>query len=467
MSQNATIFDLHERVLGDYRDFIHSFIQIADDRAREFIEQALLEEERLWPEPLLQLSPAYKRAASVDELAGRGLLHPETARIFRTKDNRPFQLYQHQIEAIEKATRGESFVVTSGTGSGKSFCYFIPIVDTIVRSPELQRPVALIVYPMNALANSQMAMLEQMAQSYLGRTGRDFPIRFARYTGETPKEERRAICNDPPHILLTNYMMAELMMVRPEDRGLLREGASRLFLVFDELHTYRGRQGADVAMLVRRLKARMNRQPVLHIGTSATMVAHRDATPEERRQAVADFASLFFGHPIGPDRVIEETLEPLTEGGPPPRRKFGVASTRPCPRSWKRSVAIPWCGGWNTLWVSRPRRTGGCAAGCRALSLMPRGNLRRSAGGTKRYADKGCARCCSTPCISRPKTGSRSSLSSCISSSARGELSMPPSSLSSNADLAWKSVRPTRVRRSGRRFDFAVSAVRTTTVWFK
>jgi len=311
-----TIFDLHESVVGDYRDFVHSFIQIADDRAREFIEQTLLEEERLWPEPLLQLSPAYKRAASVDELAARELIHPETARIFRMPDNRPFQLYQHQVDAIEKASRGESFVVTSGTGSGKSFCYFIPIVDAIVRSPDLQRPVALIVYPMNALANSQLAMLEQMAQGYLARTGREFPVRFARYTGETSEEERRAIRNDPPHILLTNYMMAELMMVRPEDRGLLREGTSRLFLVFDELHTYRGRQGADVAMLVRRLKARMNRKPVIHIGTSATMVAHRDATIEERRQAVADFASHFFGHTIDASNVIEETLEPITEGLP-------------------------------------------------------------------------------------------------------------------------------------------------------
>jgi len=312
-----TIFDLHQAVLSDYRDFVHSFIQVADDRARAFIKQALLKEEKLWPEPLLQLSPAYKQAANVDELAEQGLLHPETARIFRTPDGHPYVLYQHQVEAIEKAAQGESFVVTSGTGSGKSFCYFIPIVDAVVRNPNFQRPVALIVYPMNALANSQLAALQSLAENYLKRTGRDFPLRFARYTGETPEEERQKIRHDPPHILLTNYMMAELMMVRPEDQGLLQEGASPLFLVFDELHTYRGRQGADVAMLVRRLKARMNRQPVLHIGTSATMVAHRGATPEERRKAVAKFASRFFGHSFEAEDVIEETLDPITVGGPP------------------------------------------------------------------------------------------------------------------------------------------------------
>jgi len=209
--ERLSIFDLHRLVMDDYRDFVHSFIQIADERVREFVEQALLHKEHLWPEPLLQLSPAYKRAASVDELAKRGLIHPETSQIFRTREGRPFQLYQHQVEAIEKAARGESFVVTSGTGSGKSFCYFIPIIDAIVRSPERERPVALIVYPMNALANSQLATLEELRKRYETRTGRDFPIRFARYTGETPEEERRKIRRDPPHILLTNYMMAELL----------------------------------------------------------------------------------------------------------------------------------------------------------------------------------------------------------------------------------------------------------------
>ncbi|HOL44293.1 MAG TPA: DEAD/DEAH box helicase [Methanothrix sp.] len=340
-----TIFDLHSQILKDYRDFVHSFIQIADDRAREFIEQALMEEERLWPEPLLQLSPAYKRVATVDELAQRGLIHPETARIFRNKEGKPLHLYQHQVEAIERASRGESFVVTTGTGSGKSLCYFIPIVDAVVREPDLQRPLALIIYPMNALANSQLEMLRELKDNYEKRTGREFPVRFKRYTGETPEEERQSIRHDPPHILLTNYMMVELMMVRPEDKELFREGESKLFLVFDELHTYRGRQGADVAMLVRRIKARMNRNPVIHIGTSATMVAHRNATAEERRMAVSDFASRFFGHRIGTENVIEETLEPLTEGGMPSQTELSSSFDEPLPSDpelFRRHPLVRW-----------------------------------------------------------------------------------------------------------------------------
>jgi len=94
----------------------------------------------------------------------------------------------------------------------------------------------------------------------------------------------------------------------PSTRGLR-------FLVFDELHTYRGRQGADVAMLVRRLKERCAGPGLIHVGTSATMVAHREATSEERRQAVAEFASRFFGHAFGPEKVIEETWNHSPWGG--------------------------------------------------------------------------------------------------------------------------------------------------------
>jgi Lhr-like helicase len=339
-----SIFELHERVLADYGDFVGSFVRIADERLREFVRQMLEEERRLWPEPLLQLSPAYRRAQTVEELAREGVLHEETARIFRRADGRSFRLFQHQVEAIRLAAEGKSFVVTSGTGSGKSFCYFIPIVDAVVRQPGESGLVAIVVYPMNALVNSQEQALRELARRYRERTGREMPVRFARYTGETPEEEREQIRRHPPHILLTNYVMAELLLVRPEDRNLITPHSalptshspsairhSPFFLVFDELHTYRGRQGADVAMLVRRLRARLERPRVVHIGTSATLVAHPDATPEERRQVVADFASRFFGTSITPAEVIEETLEPATVGGPPTPEELRKTLSEPFP----------------------------------------------------------------------------------------------------------------------------------------
>ncbi|GIV88246.1 MAG: DEAD/DEAH box helicase [Chloroflexus sp.] len=343
----ASIFDLHTGVIEEYRSFVESFIHIADDRIRKTVTQAL-DDRHLWPEPFVQLSPAYAPDETVDDLARRGLLHADTAHFFRTDTNAPFRLYRHQREALAHAVRGESFVVTSGTGSGKSVCYFLPIIDYLLRNPEPAMGVqALIIYPMNALVNSQEQALTRLANQYRQRTGKPFPIRFARFTGETPDTQREELRQNPPHILLTNYMMTELMLVRPDDQRLIgKTGRSETerslkFLVFDELHTYRGRQGADVAMLVRRLKQQCAAPNLVHIGTSATMVSAPDATVTERRQTVADFASRFFAHPITEAQVIEETLEPITVGGEPSAHEVQAAITAPLPTTWEALRAHP------------------------------------------------------------------------------------------------------------------------------
>ncbi len=130
-----TIFDLLDRALGDYRDFVGSFLNIADERAREYVKRVLEEEEYLWPESLLQLSPSYAQGPTVEELVREGVLHPETARIFYRRGE-PIRPFRHQEEAIRRAARGQSFVVTGGTGSGKTLCYFIPIIDYLVRQPQ-------------------------------------------------------------------------------------------------------------------------------------------------------------------------------------------------------------------------------------------------------------------------------------------------------------------------------------------
>jgi len=351
MNTMYTIFTLHEATLADYRDFVRSFFLIADERARAFVDQALEEEAHLWPEPLVQLSPSYETGPSVDELAREGVIADETARIFCRPDGTPFRLYRHQEEAIRKALAGESIVVTSGTGSGKSLCYFLPIVESLVRQPDTgERVAALVVYPMNALVNSQHQALVALKERYEQALGRPFPVTFAKYTGETTDADREEMRRRPPQILLTNYVMAELLLVRPEDQRFLERavtgeqraergksepplaarrlplaGTGLRFLVFDELHTYRGRQGADVAMLVRRLKERCAANDLVHIGTSATMIARPQAGAQERRQAVADFATRFFGHPFGPEQIIEETLAPFTEGGPPSTEELQAA----------------------------------------------------------------------------------------------------------------------------------------------
>ena len=166
------IFDLHTNVLTDYGDFVRSFFSIADDKAREYVDRALIDEAQLWPDFLMQVSPSYERTATVAELAEQGALHPEAARIFTDGKGKPFHLYRHQVEALGKARRGESYVVTSGTGSGKSLTYFLPIFhDLLLRPAAGDRVAALVVYPMNALVSSQLQALEKLKAGYERATG--------------------------------------------------------------------------------------------------------------------------------------------------------------------------------------------------------------------------------------------------------------------------------------------------------
>jgi len=188
-----SIFDLHATVLTDYRDFVRSFFDIADPRARAFIDHALEDERHLWPDFLLQVSPSYPRVETVDDLARRGVLHEETARVFRNKDGSPVHLFRHQSDALRRALSQESYVVTSGTGSGKSLTYFLPIIDNLIRNPHTaDRVAAFLVYPMNALVNSQLNDLTERKKQYEARYGRPFPVSFAKYTGDTSETDRMA-----------------------------------------------------------------------------------------------------------------------------------------------------------------------------------------------------------------------------------------------------------------------------------
>ena len=131
---------------------------------------------------------------------------------------------------------------------------------------------AIVVYPMNALANSQLLELEKFLK--FGYPTDGDPVRFGRYTGQEGKEIRRQILADPPDILLTNYVMLELVLTRPDERKHLILAAQGLrFLVLDEMHTYRGRQVVGVALLVRRLRNVCASPNLQVIGTSATMAS--------------------------------------------------------------------------------------------------------------------------------------------------------------------------------------------------
>ena len=308
------VFELRDRLVSDYASYTRSFIKIADPRISNRVESALAGGE-FWPDPMLQLNPNFLPGGTIDELVKDGTLHPECAKIFRVEKSDTDQtgkqllLHTHQREAILKANQEKkSYVLTSGTGSGKSLAYIVPIVDHVLRNGSGRGIQAIVVYPMNALANSQDEELGKFLKR--GYPEGHPPVRFARYTGQEKGPEREAIRGNPPDILLTNYMMLELLLTRSEDRELVRAAQGVRFLVFDELHTYRGRQGADVALLIRRCRLAFGGHEMICIGTSATMAS--GGSTEAQKREVAKVAETLFGVPFDGTQVIGETLERAT-----------------------------------------------------------------------------------------------------------------------------------------------------------
>lgn len=325
-------FHAHQEIINLYKQYLLSFLYIKDERMRERVFEAF-EQNELIPEPLIQFNPSYERSKPLDDLISEKQVHPDLKKIFGT-----FRLYRHQVEALELGAKGEGFIVTSGTGSGKSLTYLATVFNYILNLKEKRKGVkAILAYPMNALINSQEGEIQKYACNWLSQfvskeryteleeskkkiedlldalekeTGRKFPVSFRKYTGQEDQDKRAQTEAEEPDIILTNYMMLELAMTRKGDawfRKSLRENLA--FLVFDELHTYRGRQGADVSMLIRRIK-HMARHELVFIGTSATMASQGDQ--ESRKEAVAKVARTIFGAAFDTSQIIGEYLETCT-----------------------------------------------------------------------------------------------------------------------------------------------------------
>src|SRR6266498_5877039 len=212
------------------------------------------------------------------------------------------------------------------------------------------------------------------------------PVTFRRYTGQEREEERKEIVANPPDILLTNYVMLELILTRTEERPLVGAAKGLRFLVLDELHTYRGRQGADVALLVRRTRDACDARQLQHVGTSATMAT--GGNWDQQRAEVARVASLIFGATVGPEDVIGETVQRATEEPRPGDPAFLKALQDrvadnvmpPLPGDYERFVKDPlsrWIEGGFGVTAERetwplvrahPRPVGGMGGGAAELS---------------------------------------------------------------------------------------------------
>lgn len=301
------ILSLYDRLKTSYKDYLSSFVHIKDSRINELVNESI-QDETMWPDALVQFNPCFEQGIGVKEMIQEGLpIHPELSLFF----DQPF--YKHQQEAIELGCKGKEFIVTSGTGSGKSRTFMATIFNYILlnRDKCKDKTIAIIVYPMNALINSQFDELDRYKNDFIEKSGNsDSPFTFAKYTGQEDEATRQKIQNNPPNIILTNYMMLELLMTRAgKEESLRRCFLENLhFLVFDELHTYRGMQGSDVSFLIRRIKAQASNR-VLCFGTSATMVANDKLTYREQREKVAEVASCIFGSHYAPEQIIDETLK--------------------------------------------------------------------------------------------------------------------------------------------------------------
>jgi antitoxin (DNA-binding transcriptional repressor) of toxin-antitoxin stability system len=316
-----------------YRRYLKTALHIAPRYAdlREQFHAALEQPGALFAGPYLHGLPPYEQAESLGDLVKDGILPSAVGGIpFLGDVHRP--LYWHQAETIRRVRAGHNVVLSTGTGSGKTLAFLVPVLSAI-----LERPAsgvhAVLLYPMNALVNDQLKYLRRVLG---GRSD----VRFGRYVNiqMTPQREtdgrrlypqapsnevvsREAFRANPPHILITNYAMLEYLLLRPDDSPLF-EGPWR-FVVVDEVHTYRGAKGCEIAFLMRRLKHRVRPgagAPIQFVATSATVAS---SSPASRRQ-VADFAATLCDASFNEADVIEARTRHVPAAGP----SFGAPDER-------------------------------------------------------------------------------------------------------------------------------------------
>ncbi len=348
-----------EKVVGSFLRYQLSAYPFADvDLYAQLRRLLSLEQTRNTPllrGPYLSLSRSFARGAAMSDLVRAGIVHEGLTRIAPHP-----HLHAHQEKALRAIKSGHSTLVSTGTGSGKTECFLYPIIDHCLRLRDTKAPpgiAAVLVYPMNALAEDQLLRLRLM----LAGTG----ITFGMYVGKTPesrsavvgtrldvhasradyeatvaqertgshplavhpyeercsREELRAP-GEQPRILLTNVKQLELLLTRQADVELF-EGARLEYMVFDEAHTFSGAQGAETACLIRRLRAFCGRttSETVCVATSATL-----ADPSRREESGRVFAGRFFGVDPASVVVVGEEHESQTWDAP---RKSSPAPSDP------------------------------------------------------------------------------------------------------------------------------------------
>lgn len=293
-----------EQIRSEFIDYITTSYSFADGDLKRKFENSL--DEIISKGPYVELNKIFKTGKSIQDLIDEGTLSKEFKNLEKGKMQYPDPdiklpidrpLYYHQEQAIRKAVNGDNLIVSTGTGSGKTNCFLIPVINELLKEKELGTLTpgirAIFIYPMNALANDQIKNLRKILMCYPD-------ITFGVYNGATEEDEEQAIAfynvlyqnesnellkhalpnemlsrsqmkKSPPHILFTNYSMLEHLLFRPKDDVLFSKSDFR-FVVLDEAHVYAGATGIETALLIRKMKARIHTsKKVQFILTSATL----------------------------------------------------------------------------------------------------------------------------------------------------------------------------------------------------
>lgn len=312
MTEHLDAIATSERISRTYRRYLKTLLPLRDQQLRRQLSRQI-DAEDLTRGPILEMTPPFVLGRTLREMISQGVLHPAFAQLDSPALPLKRRLHLHQDQAITKSLAGRNVVVATGTGSGKTESFLIPVLNSLMAEADtgsLGPGVrAILLYPMNALANDQMKRLRQVLAVVPD-------ITFGRYIGDTPETHEEALNRfnqlnpgetllpneilsrermraSPPHLLLTNYAMLEYLLIRPADIELF-EGAGAgqwKFVVLDEAHVYDGAKGAEIAMLLRRLADRVApKRPLQYIATSATV----GNDPAQ----VVDFAARLFNAPF-------------------------------------------------------------------------------------------------------------------------------------------------------------------------
>lgn len=298
---------LAEQIQNGLKDYIDTTFPITNLVFKDSLRNMLSEPKKVFHEPYVAVRLPFRVAEN--EKNAFQAIHPT------------YTPYVHQQKAFSRLTGedGRSTLVATGTGSGKTECFLYPILEYCYRHRGENGIKALIIYPMNALAADQA---KRMAELINGSPElQSAKIRVGMYVGGQEKNGTKMMMPDkvitdhdtllaaPPDILMTNYKMLDYLLVRPKDADLWQHNGPETlkYIAVDELHTFDGAQGTDLACLLRRLKVRLNILPghLCCIGTSATMGG------EDSNENIRNYAEDIFGEVFEKDSIItEDRLSP-------------------------------------------------------------------------------------------------------------------------------------------------------------